>query len=65
MGHLMWACPRHTDIQDTGTFSEITVTFDSMRKQSLCPWQVCVRACVWVYAYACGVTQSTLREKQA
>lgn len=29
-----------TDIQYTGTFSEITITFDLMRKQSLCPCQI-------------------------
>lgn len=31
-----------TDIQYTGTFSEITITFDLMRKQSLCPCQICL-----------------------
>lgn len=43
MDHLTWACPRRkTDIQYTGTFSEITITFDLVRKQSICPCQICL-----------------------
>lgn len=40
LGHLTWARSLETDIQYTGTFSEINITGDLVRKQSLCPCQV-------------------------